>query len=170
MRNLLLGLVATALLLSACGGSDDDSSGADPALVSALATQLASDDSPFDQETSECAAEKIIGGIETDRLVELGVTASNVPEADQIDFTDGELDLVIDSIGDCGDLSELMADSLAADGVIPADKAECFGDEVSDDVMKDAFRLALSDPTADPPADFQTAFLEAVLACEIPLG
>lgn len=170
IRKMLACTMAAALLLAACGGSDDEGSAADPALVSALAAELASEDSPFDQETAQCAAERIIGGISTDRLLELGINAESMPEADQIDFTDDEVDLVVDSIGDCGDLSDLMAESLAADGVIPADKAECFGNEIDDDVMKDAFRITLRDSTADPSAAFQEAFLEAVLACEIPLG
>jgi len=167
-RRLIAAMTMTTLLLAACGSDGGDD--ADPALVSALAAELADGSSPFDQETAECAAEKIIGGIGGERLVELGVSADDVPEADQIDFTADELDLVIDSIGDCGDLSDLMAESLAADGVIPDDKVECFGDAVSDDVMKDAFRLTLSDSDAEPGADFQNAFLEAIIECEIPLG
>ena len=169
IRTLLLCTLAVSMLLAPCGGSDDDSS-ADPALVAALAEQLASDDSPFTAEVANCASEKILGGISTDRLVELGLSADNVPEADQIDFTDSEVDLVVDSLGDCADLSDLMAEDLAADGVIPAESAECFGNEIDDDVMKDAFRITLRDSNADPSAAFQEAFLEAILACDIPLG
>lgn len=168
LRSLLSLFVVAGLLLSACGGDDGDD--VDPALVSALATELASDDAPFTPEIAECASEKIIQGIGVERIAELGVTADNVPDSSTLDFTDGEIDTVVDALGDCGDLSDLMAESLVEDGAIPADTAECFGNEISDDVMKDAFRITLRDPSAEPSGEFFEAFVSAAVACDVPLG
>lgn len=164
--------VAATLLLAACGDSDGGGD-ADPALVAALADELASPDddgspSPFPRDDAECAAEKIISGIGAGRLAELGVTADDVGEVEELDFTDSELDTIVDSLGDCSDLPRLMADQLAADGALSAEDADCFADEFDEGLLKDVFKGVFQGEELgdDPPEDFLNAFIDVAAECD----
>lgn len=161
------GLAAVVLLVASCGDSDGGGgSSADPELVAALTAELASDDSGFPADVAECSAEKIVNGIGADRLSELGVTVDNVDDVQSIDFTDGELDTIVDSFDDCKPLKELLAEEFSGDGTFSEADAKCLVDELPDNTLKDAFRAGLSgaDAASD---DFNRDFLDAIAACDI---
>ena len=94
-KGILACLVVATLLLAACGDSDADA---------ALATEFTADDSdgdpsPFPLDEATCAAKRIISRLGASRLAELGVTPAEVGEIEDIDFTDGEIDEIVDSFG-----------------------------------------------------------------------
>ena len=171
MKNLLI-LLTIALVAAACGSSGDDAADTDDPLVQAIADDIAADpDTPFrEREAAECFAADIVGGIGTDRLAELGVSASSVADLDDIDFNDSEIGRVVDSLDKCVDLEQALADSLAEDGTMAADDAECLIGELGTDVIKDAFRSTFSGGDTEPTNAFLQAMLDAAAACDIPLG
>ena len=138
----VLAIMATfAIVLSACGdsASDGSSSDADPALVAAIASEIKGDpDDGFElaDRDATCIAEKAVVGIGLDRLAELGVTADDVGEIDQVGFTDSEIGTIVSGFTDCVDLGELMAQSLVADGTVSADDAECVADKFDADLIE----------------------------------
>jgi len=136
----LLAIFATiTIVLAGCGDSTGGGSDADPALVAALAAEIKGDDDSSFQladEDATCIAENAINGIGVDRLTELGVTADNVAEIEDVGFTEGEIRTVVSSFSGCVNLGELMAQSLVADGSVSADDADCVADNFDGDLIE----------------------------------
>lgn len=170
MKKLAITLCAVVLVATACGGDDDVSVDGSP-VAAALADQMMSDDdgAPItSREEAECFAGKTVGSIGEDRLAELGVTASNVGDIEDIAFTDDEINSVVDALGDCIDIEAAMAQEFE-DDFAPED-ASCLASELGEDTLKEMFALGLSDPEADMTEDFFQTFLDAAATCDLPLG
>ncbi len=171
MRKLLMIVGAIAIVASACGGDDDDGAvaPADSPLVAALAEQIneGGGDTPVTtQADAECWAGRIVGGIGEDRLNELGVTADNVGDIEDYDFTDGEIGTIVGSLGDCVDLQALMADELV--GELGDEAADCVAGELSDDFLTDMMTAAFRDE--EPGDEFFQTFVDIAAECDLPLG
>lgn len=172
MRKLLMILGAIAIVASACGGDDDDGAvaAADSPLVAALADEIAEGtdaDAPVtNREEAECWAGRIVGGIGEDRLTELGVSVDDVGEISDYDFTDGEVDVIVDSLGDCVDLAELMAAEMVGD--MGEDAANCVAGELEGDFLNNLMKASFRDE--EPGEDFFQEFLDIAAKCDLPLG
>lgn len=172
MRKLLMILGAIAIVASACGGDDDDGAVAasDSPLVGAIAEQIVegSDaDSPVaTQAEAECWAGRIVGGIGESRLAELGVTADNVQDIEEYDFTDGEIDTIVGSLSDCVDLQSLMAEQMVGD--LGEEAANCVAGELDDDFLTSMMGAAFRDE--EPGDEFFQVFLDIAAECDLPLG
>ena len=165
-KGILACLVVATLLLAACGDSDADA---------ALATEFTADDSdgdpsPFPLDEATCAAKRIISRLGASRLAELGVTPAEVGEIEDIDFTDGEIDEIVDSFGAYSDLTRLFADSLVAEETLSESDGDCLAKEFDEDdllsVFRDQFR---GDAPEDPPDDFLQAFFDVAAKCDFDL-
>jgi len=167
--------VALALVLGACGdSSESSSSGGNSLLVRALAEEIAAPDddgtpSPFPIDDAMCASEKILDDIGIGRLAELGITAEQVGEIDTIDFSEDELNTLVNAFGDCSDLSKLMGDQLAADGTLSQADADCFAKEFDESLLLDVFKATFrgEELGEDPPDDFLNEFIDVAAACDI---
>lgn len=173
MRKLLMIVGAIAILASACGGDDDDGgavAAADSPLVGAIAQQIvegSDSDAPVSsQEEAECWAGRIVGGIGEDRLTELGVSADNVGEITDYDFSDGEIDTIVDSLGDCVDLAELMAAEMV--GELGEEAADCVAGELEGDFLNDLMKASFRDE--EPGDEFFQTFLDIAAECDLPIG
>lgn len=173
MRKLLMIVGAIAIVASACGGDDDDGgavAAADSPLVAALADEIAegaNSDAPVaNREEAECWAGRIVGGIGEDRLTELGVTPEDVGEINEYDFTDGEIDTIVDSLGDCVDLAELMAEEMV--GELGEEAADCVAGELEGDFLNDLMKASFRDE--EPGDEFFQTFLDIAAECNLPLG
>ena len=172
MRKLLMILGAIAIVASACGGDDDDGAvaAADSPLVGAIAEQIvegSDPDSPIGtQEEAECWAGRIVGGIGEGRLAELGVTADNVQDIEEYDFTDGEIDTIVGSLNDCVDLQSLMAEQMVGD--LGEEAANCVAGELDDDFLTSIMGAAFRDE--EPGDEFFQTFLDIAAECDLPLG
>ena len=172
MRKMMLAFLAFALVAGACGGDDDDTVSADDSpLVGALADEIASGAEPGDfaptREEAECWAGRIVGGIGEDRLTELGVTVDNVGDIEDYEFSDGEIDTIVDGLDECTDLQGALAEVFEED--FGAEGAECVAGELEGDLLKDLFRASLSGAD-EPPEEFFQVFLDIAAKCDLPLG
>jgi len=146
-----------------------------PVLAAAIAAAIAAptDDgepSPFPIEEASCAAGWIVNDIGSDRLTELGVSAAEVSQVEDIDFTDEELGLIVLAIGDCADIARLLADSLVNDGTLSAVDADCFAAEFDEEVLEQAFKVSLADPDAELATDeFLAEFFDVASVCDLAL-
>ena len=113
LKRLLIAAVLGAAVLAGCGDSDDSGGGdggSDSELVDAMAAQLTEDESvPVSEDEAQCIAGDIVDGVGEDRLEELGVTADSVSDDSagditELDFTDEEVTVLVDSIDGCADL------------------------------------------------------------------
>lgn len=142
MRVGAAGVVAAALVLTACG--DDDSSDGEQggrdrgAYVDAI-TDVQQDPAATDDE-NRCLAEAFVDVVGVDQLVE-EVTPEEI--RDNPDTPPAEHGIEIDAeqgarfvelLGECTDVRGLMLDSIAADS--GPDVAECFGQAMSDELFE----------------------------------
>ncbi len=172
LRNLLILLLSIAVIAAACGDDDDSSGGdvSDSPIAQALAAEMMEDgDSPFaNEEDANCFAAKAVNDIGEDRLIELGVTADNVGSIDSIDFSEGELDTIVDAMDDCVDLGAAIAAEMGEG--MPEEAVKCLGDELDGDMVKSMMRAGLAGDDVEPPDDFIQSFLDIAAKCDLPLG
>jgi len=169
MRKLITMTAFVAVLAAACGG-DGGVDVSDSPLAQAMAADFASDpDSPFGgQDEADCFAGKVVGDIGEDRLGDLGVTVDSVGDIEDIDFTDSEVDTVVDAVADCVDLSAAIAGELEED--FGAEAATCVADKLDTDLLKEAMRSGITGEDLEPSEDFLQAFLDVAAECNVPIG
>lgn len=147
----LLAATALALGLSACGGDDaGEGDAAGSPLAEAIAADIVSDGGMVSsEEEATCWANKIVDGIGEDRLNELGVTVEDVGDVDELDFDDGEVDVMVDSMFDCVDVKTLFAASFADEA--GGEVADCIAEALDEDLVKEVVKASLAgtEPSAD---------------------
>ena len=171
-----IGAVCVITLLgAACGGDDDGSGGgasaaADSPIGKALTAELMSEDDSVvqDEEEARCWSGKIVDGIGEDRLGELGVTAQNVGELEDIGFTEGEVGTIVDSMFDCTDVKESFAKSFEED--FGAEGAACVADKLDPDFVRELMVSSFTGNEPEPGGDFLQAFLDIAAECDLALG
>lgn len=170
--------VATMTLAVAACGSDSGgggaSAGADTPVGKALTEEILSDAADDDgsvaqtEEEARCWSGKIVDGVGEDRLAELGVTADRVGDIEDIDFTDAELDTLVDGMFECIDVKAAFATQFEED--FGEEGAQCLADELDQDLIKDIMKLAVSGDDSEPPDEFFQAFLDIAAKCDLPLN
>lgn len=170
-------LCTLALAATACGGDDDGggaaSDGADTPIGQALTAEIMDDADGDDsvaqtEEEARCWSGKIVDDIGEDRLNELGVTADNVGDIEDIDFSEGEIDTIVDGMFDCVDVRASFATQFEGD--FGAEGAQCVADELDEDLVKDVMKSAVSGDDAEPSDEFFQAFLDIAAKCDLPLN
>ena len=163
-KRLMLALVClVALVASACGGGDDSAD--DPRLDEVVTWVLEgdADDEAFDLSESQarCMAGKMVDGLDDDMLdVVLAGTLSDDPPP-------GAELVLIESLFDCVDLTQLMIDQMVADGA-SQEEAECFSGAFSEDTMR---ALMTSEFTGeDPPPGAEEELMSAVMGAMMTCG
>lgn len=175
----IVSIVALTVAAAACGSDDDGggsaSAGADTPIGQALAAQILDDSDSEDgsvaqtEEEARCWAGKIVDDVGEERLEELGVTAENVGEIEDIDFTDDELDALVDGMFECIDVTAAFAAQFEED--FGAEGAQCVAENLDQEFVKDMMKIAVSgDATAEPPDEFFQAFLDIAAECDLPLN
>ena len=163
-------LLVLVLALSACGSDDGVSAGADTPIGQALTEEFMSEtDSPFNnEEDARCMSGKIVDGVGEDRLEELGLSGSDVPDIDTIDFTEGELDVVVDSLFDCVDVQAELAKEFESD--FGEEGAQCVAENLDEDLVRDLMSASFVDEEPEMTDDFFQAFLDIAAECDLPLN
>jgi hypothetical protein len=169
-RTLLLVAISGPLLVGgfpACS-SDDDGSGdaAETPLGQALTEQLLSGAAVNTEEEARCVAGTTVEAIGEDRLAELGVTPDDVSAMGGADFTDDEIDTLVDAFFDCVDMRQVIATNLAADAGEEA--ADCLAENLPDDALRDIVR-AFNFEGQELPAESEQALRDTSAACGVPV-
>ncbi|WP_101525594.1 hypothetical protein [Nocardioides houyundeii] len=153
---LLLLVPALALVLSACGGDDDDKSpdfsggngtsdSAQP-YVEAMATSLSEgEDSPMDKKQATCFSEGFVDVIGVDRLEKIGTAEEWAKESEGLEFTELKLSKdeggeIYDNFEKCGvDLREQMLADFADDESMDEETKTCVSDAMTEDNLREFF-------------------------------
>ncbi|MCP5026148.1 MAG: hypothetical protein GY929_07660 [Actinomycetia bacterium] len=152
-----------ALVLSSCGGSDDDSGG-DSAIGQAISAELMADgDTPFTQEEADCAGQKIVSEVGEDRLIELGVSEEDAGDIQDYDFSDDEIENIGSAVFGCVD--NFIARALTASGDFSDEDAECLGNELDSDIEELFVQSAFTDD--EMPDEIVTALFAAFAECGV---
>lgn len=163
-----LAAVALTFGVAACGGGGDGDGAADSPLAKALAADmLAEGDSPVSsEEDANCWAGKVVSEIGEDRLTELGMTETNLPDIDEMDFTTDEVSTIVDSMFECVDVKAAFAAEFESD--FGAEAAGCLADGLDEQFVKE---ILLSEMDGSEPSDeFMQNFLDIAAECDIPLN
>lgn len=145
------GLLAVAgLLVTGCGddggdgASEEVSAEAEP-FVEAMKESMrgAEDDElQLSDEQVDCLAPRVINAIGMDRIEASGVTPEELGSDSDIDFSDMDItedvgNAIYDSFGDCDvNLRDVMLESFAAGGEMPAEATACIEDVLTDDNLR----------------------------------
>jgi hypothetical protein len=146
IRTRRLAAVATAaaltLALGACGDDDGGSSASSeeqPYVDAAAASLAAEEDTPFTEEESECVATLMVQTIGVDRLEEAGIEPADFQDSDLdlseagIEYSAEDQEAIANGLGDCVDVVDLFAESMAADGEVADEDIECMRDNVDEE-------------------------------------
>lgn len=171
-------VAALTLAAAACGSDDDgggNAAGADTPIGEALAAQILEESDSEDgsvaqtEEEARCWAGKIVDDIGEERLEELGVTAENVGDIEDIDFTDGEVDALVDGMFDCIDVAAAFASQFEEE--FGEEGAQCMAENLDQEFVRDMMKVAVSgDESTEPPDEFFQAFLDIAAECDLPLN
>lgn len=145
---LVAALTAVVMMAGACGDDDGGGGGsasADSPLVQAIVDDMMADEGAMtsDRGEAECFVGGVVGGVGEDRLTELGVTESNVPALDEIEWTQGEAESIVDSMFDCIDMGESFMSEMEF-GDLDDAQTECVQGVFTEDVLKDFFVASLT--------------------------
>lgn len=139
-------------------------------LVQAIADDIMVDvdagDGPVaNREEAECWANGVVDGIGEDRLNELGLTADNVVDPDQLDLTAEEVDVVVDSLFDCADVQQAFADQFAAQ--FGEEGANCVAEALDEELVREALSASIAGDDSEPSAEFLEKFTQIATDCGI---
>ena len=112
MHTRFLRLIALALTISigatACGGGDSEEAHVPSEIESALADYFAdpANDTPISNRAdADCTAKEIVALFGDDALEAMGVTASFVPELEDMGMSDEQVGWVLTGFNNCIDLT-----------------------------------------------------------------
>jgi hypothetical protein len=162
-----MGVVALLLAGSAlvgCSSGDDDA--ADTPIGQALTEKFLENAGVTDEEEARCVAGGIVDSIGEARIEELGFTPDEVDMFEGADFTDDEIDTMVDIWFDCVDIRQLIATNLAADQ--GDEVADCFAENVPEDALRDFFKA--SNFGVDLPVESEQALRDVAAECGLPTG
>lgn len=166
----LVVLGASFVLIAGCGGGDDSDSSADSPLVQALSSEIYAESASgvSTEEEASCVAESVVSGIGAERLQSLGMSADNVGDIGQYEFTDDEIGVIVDSLLSCVDVKAALADEMTSQ--FGGEGAECVAQNLDDDFVRDMMSTALKDPNAEMPDEFFQTFLDIAAECDLPMN
>lgn len=135
---------------SACGGgSDTEVAQAPSEIETALAEYFAdpANGAPVTNQTdADCVAKEIVALFGDDTLRELGVSATLVPELDDMGMTDVQVGWVLSGFNNCIDLTAAFQDLMAED--IGDEAAACMVDALGETVINESLRASLANDTS----------------------
>lgn len=175
MKRLLLALVAGALFLAACGDDDDggvlsrgggsevpDLSAEEQEQADRVVASLRSDPGgpPLSDDEAECVGARIVTELGVERTKTIEWESSEMPA-----LTTDDARGIARAMTDCADLRSMLAESIAEDGEITPDQAECFGQALSDDELVDILAFAFGSDMSQASDAELTPFADAALEC-----
>lgn len=160
------GVVALLVMGSAlmgCSSEGDDA--ADTPIGQALTEKYLEGGGVTSEEEARCVAGGIVDGVGEDRIEELGFTPDNVDMIQSADFTDEEIDTMLDVYFDCVDVRQVIVANLAAN--VGEEAADCVAENLSEDVLRDF--VAAGNFGVDMPAESDQAYRDVATECGLPV-
>jgi hypothetical protein len=157
-------LVTGNALMGCSSGGDDDA--AETPIGQALTEKFLEEGGITSEKEARCVAGGIVDGVGEERIEELGFTPDNVDMIEGADFTDDEIDTMVDVYFDCVDVSQVIVANLAAG--VGDEAANCFAENLPEDVLRDFF--ASGNFGVEMPDESEQALRDVATECGVPLG
>lgn len=171
-RSPLAVAATVALILSACGGSDEGSgelNEADLALAAAITADLQADDEDGFGEVFDvtCMGTEMVRGLGGAAAADekYGFNVDTVSDMDDKPMQQADAEKVVAGYQKCGDFGDLLVASFTAFGA-SEDEAKCVVDAIPEQMLTDAFVTQLVSPEGgsdETPLD--TAIADAGAEC-----
>jgi hypothetical protein len=156
-------LVLAGSALLGCSSEGDDA--AETPFGRALTEKFLSEAGVTSEEEARCFAGGIVDSLGEVRLEELGFTPDNVDMIDGADFTDDEIDTMVDLYFDCVDVRQVLATNLAVEH--GDEVAGCVAESFPDDALRDFVKAG--NFGVDMPAESDQAFRDVAAECGLPV-
>jgi hypothetical protein len=139
-RTVLSALLASVLVLSGCGNSEEDE--AKTAISDYLMQQQENQQMiTLKEEEADCISDGMVDGIGVDKLKEYGFLnedGSVNENAETPDMSQGDAETMVDSMFDCTNVMTTMREELAKSmGDQPAEVKDCIEDALTEDAVRD---------------------------------
>ncbi len=158
MKNLAA-VAFVAFFAAACGGGSGGDARVDD-VVSWLETESALDDVQLTNNENRCLAGEIVAGLDDDLLDELlaGNPGDEPPKGTEL--------ILIESLFDCVDMSQLMVDSMVAEGATQ-EEAECFAGALDAETLETMMTSELTgtDPSPEEEEALMAVVFEVMFTC-----
>jgi hypothetical protein len=167
--------VCLSLVVVACGGDGSvGGNGTGDSLADAFAEQLIGNgELRLDDGQVDCFAGQVISTVTEGRLGALGFTIDTIPSLYETDWTDEEIDLLVNSLDACvgGDPDSvkviLIGPTLAR---AQPNVADCYAAEVAaaagEDFYLDVFRLGFTPPSVEDEEALRQVVEPALAVCQ----
>lgn len=159
----VVALLVVGSALTGCSSEGDDA--ADTPIGQALTEKFLEGRMVISEAEARCVAGGIVDGVGEDRIEELGFTPDNVDMMEGAEFTDDEIDTMVDVFFDCVDMRQVIVTTLAAEAGEEA--AECFAENLPEDALRDFF--ASSNFGVEMPDESNQALRDAAAECGLPV-
>ena len=138
-RSILPALLASVLVLSGCGASEEDE--AKTAISDYLMKQQSEDRMvTLKQDEADCISEGMVDGIGVDQLQEYGLLEEDNTVAEDVEtpmMSKADAQVMVDSMFDCTDVMKTMKDELASSmGQQPPEVKACFEKALNEDAVR----------------------------------
>ncbi|MBU3690131.1 MAG: hypothetical protein B7C54_03570 [Acidimicrobiales bacterium mtb01] len=176
---LMAAVAVASLALVACGGDGDGTndylggssggggSDAESAFGQELTKALMTDSTGTfsSEEEASCVAGAMIREVGEGRLIELGLGDGGLNEMSNYGFTEAEFEKVVDAVFNCVDMRATIVEQLATD--YSEEQANCVGDKIDLDAMRDLAKAELTGNGADMSDEFMSSMITAMTDCGI---
>lgn len=151
-RSILAAAVASAVVLTGCGGGGDtaDEDAKAKGAISAYLMQQQRSAGMMDlkEQEADCIADGMVDGVGVDQLKEYGLLKEDGTvdkKADAPDLSKGDSEVVVDSMFDCTDVMATMKEQLGqAMGGAGAETTKCVQDALTREVVRDILVASFS--------------------------
>jgi hypothetical protein len=168
-KTLAAGLLAVmALLLTGCGGNNDDAQAANAISDSIMKEQKSSGQSSqffsMDKKDADCIGKGLVDKIGTDQLQKYGVlTKDNKTKSDvtNVKMSEGDAKSATDVLFKCTDVQGMMQKALDQSGNVPAAMKDCVHKVLNDDNLRAMFEKIF----AGQQDEAQKALVQPMMKC-----
>ena len=188
MKKVAVALCAAMFVLTGCGGGDDGGEGGDSGDAGAsqedsetteakenIKTSLQEQGTEafggvsLSDEQAGCMADGLVDGVGVEKLQEYKLVDADLQwtagDGPATDLAAGDADAVAGVVTDCIDFQEVFEEQINSESEtqLTQEQADCLGDALTDDVVRDALSAQLQGQSGDPTEELTGALMGCVM-------
>lgn len=140
---VIVGGMALAMLLSACGGgSDEDAKAADAISASMMAE--ADEEFPVEQAQADCVGDGLVDKVGVDKLKEYGLLNEDLTvneSVGQVTMEQTQADQAAGVLVGCVDAMKVFTEELGGDESLSAEQQACLSEAITEESLTSMFSL-----------------------------
>ena len=169
MTKLVAAVCAALLLLSGCGGNDDDATAKKNIKASLLDQQSSLAGTKVTDEQAGCMADGLVDDIGVDQLKKYGILTKDLKvndKADPKDVSSDDADALANTIVDCVDFKKVFMEQMGSSANLTDAQKKCVEDAIDEDQIKSM----LSDNFQGKQTQMPQGMQSDLMKCMAPAG